>query len=338
MNEMEDNEDIEETEAVETVETAETAEAAQDLAGFEVPDGHRSGFVAIVGRPSVGKSTLLNALLRQKIAIVSPRPQTTRTRQLGIITEETYQIILMDTPGIIQQPRHKMDEMMVTAALDTLDDVDAIVWLVDAAEPPGAADRYLAELLAPYAAAKTVFLALNKIDLVPAPARDGAAATYASLLPAAELAPLSALRDDGVTSLLERIVAALPEGPRYYPVDQITDVFVRDIAAELVREQLMLQLEDEIPYGTAVRVNEFKERPDGSVYINAVIFVERENHKGVVIGAKGARLREIGAAARAEIEKLVEGKVFLELWVKVEPNWRRDERLLRQFGYDPRAQ
>lgn len=309
-----------------------------DDAGFDVPEGHRSGFVAIVGRPSVGKSTLLNALMRQKIAIVSPRPQTTRARQLGIITEETYQIVLMDTPGIIRQTRHRLDELMVAAALDTLDDADAILWLVDASEAPGAADRYLAETLGPRSEQKPVFLVLNKIDLVPEAARDEVTTAYAALLPAGRPIALSALKDDGVSGLLDQVVAALPEGPRYYPPDQITDVFVRDIAAELIREQLMLQLEDEIPYGTAVRVQEFKERPDGTNYINADIYVDRENHKGMIIGKKGAQLRSIGAAAREEIEKLVDGPVYLDLYVVVEPNWRRDERLLRQFGYDSRNQ
>jgi GTP-binding protein Era len=173
---------------------------------------------------------------------------------------------------------------------------------------------------------------------VPEAARDEVTTAYTALLPAGRPVALSALKDDGVSGLLDQVVAALPEGPRYYPPDQITDVFVRDIAAELIREQLMLQLEDEIPYGTAVRVQEFKERPDGTNYINADIYVDRENHKGMIIGKKGAQLRSIGAAAREEIEKLVDGPVYLDLYVVVEPNWRRDERLLRQFGYDSRNQ
>lgn len=308
-------------------------ESASQVSGFDTPPNHRSGFVALIGRPNVGKSTLMNGLMQQKLAIVTPRPQTTRSRQLGIFTEPHYQMIFIDTPGIVAQPRHKLDEYMHHTALQTLSDADVLLWLVDCSERPGEADRAIAGRLATFVAEKPVILALNKIDLLAAADVLTHTKAYQKLLPGAQWLHISALNQDGLPALMEMLVAALPEGPRYYPPDQITDVFLRDIAAEMIREQVMLQLQDEIPYGTAVEVLEFKERPNGTTYISANIYLERESHKGIVIGAGGKQLREIGAAARKEIEALVEGKVFLELWVKVEPKWRRDENLLRRFGY-----
>ena len=299
---------------------------------YETPEGHRSGFVALVGRPNVGKSTLMNAFMRQKIAAVSHRPQTTRTRQLGIITEPHYQIVFVDTPGIITQPRHELDEFMVQAALETLDDADVVLWLLDLTTRPGEDDRLIAERLAGVGADK-VIMGLNKVDATPAADVLRHTEAYTALLPGAAWLHLSATEGQGVAELLERLVAGLPEGPRYYPPEQITDVFERNIAAELIREQLMLQLRDEIPYGTAVQVRDFKERDNGTIYVSADIFVERDSHKSIVIGAGGAQLKQLGAAAREQIEQLMDAKVFLDLWVKVEPNWRRDPGLLRMFGY-----
>ena len=301
-------------------------------AGYETPEGHRSGFVALVGRPNVGKSTLMNAFMGQKIAAVSHRPQTTRTRQLGIITEPHYQIVFVDTPGIITQPRHELDEFMVQAALETLDDADVVLWLLDLTTRPGEDDRLIAERLAGVGPSK-VIMGLNKVDATPAADVLRHTETYTALLPGATWLHLSATEGTGVADLLQRLVAALPEGPRYYPPEQITDVFERNIAAELIREQLMLQLREEIPYGTAVQVRDFKERPNNTIYISADIFVERDSHKSIVIGAGGAQLKQLGAAAREQIEQLMDAKVFLDLWVKVEPNWRRDPGLLRMFGY-----
>ena len=309
----------------------EEQDNTQDESQYETPEGHRSGFVALVGRPNVGKSTLINAFMRQKIAAVTHRPQTTRTRQLGIITEPDYQMIFIDTPGIIRDPRHPLDEYMVQSALETLGDADVVLWLVDMTENPGAADRDIAALLAE--GDRRVILALNKIDAVgPAEALHRTEA-YVSLLRSAEWLHLSALKGLGVGELLDKLVTALPEGPRYYPADQITDIYERNIAAELIREQIMLQLRDEVPYGTAVKVRDFKERDNGSTYVSADIYVERDSHKSILIGKSGTQLKAIGAAAREQIEQLVGGKVFLELWVKVEKDWRRDPNLLRQFGY-----
>lgn len=311
----------------------EVPTSLDDVLGDETPEGHKSGFVTIVGRPNVGKSTLLNAFLQQKIAIVTPRPQTTRTRQLGIITEPGYQMIFVDTPGIIRQPRHKLDEFMLATAVGTLSDADVVVWLVDSSELPGPEDQTIAEKLAALGDGARVILALNKGDLLSPAEVLPRTEAYRALLPDAPWILLSAQEGDGRDELLQMIIDALPPGPRYYPADQITETYERDIAAELIREQIMLQLRDEVPYGAAVQVEEFKERPNGTTYVSANVYVERENHKRILIGTKGAQLRQIGEAARQEIEALVGGKVFLELWVKVEPKWRANERALKRFGY-----
>lgn len=300
---------------------------------YETVEGHRSGFVALVGRPNVGKSTLMNAFMQQKIAIVTPRPQTTRTRQLGIITEPHYQMIFVDTPGIIRQPRHKLDAFMVESAVETLTDADVVLWLVDAAEPPGPEDAAIAARLKELGVTANVILGMNKLDLLAAAEVLPRTEAFRALLPDAAWLLFSAATQAGLPELLEMLTARLPEGPRYYPPDQVTDAFMRDIAAEMIREQIMMQLRDEVPYGTAVQILEYKERPNDTTYISANIFVERDTHKRILIGAKGAQLREIGAAARAEIENMIGQQVYLELWVKVQPKWRRDENALRRFGY-----
>jgi len=298
----------------------------------DLPEGHRSGLVVVAGRPNVGKSTLMNAFLRQKLAIVSPRPQTTRIRQLGIITQPDYQMIFVDTPGLTK-PRHKLDDFMVGTAEESLRDADVVLWLVDAGEPPGAADRIIATTLQGLPEEIQVILGLNKADLLQPEEVIDRTEKYCALLPKAGWLLFSALNENGLDSLLQMLVAALPLGPRYYPADQTTDMFVRDIAAELIREQIFLQMRDELPYGTAVKVNEFKERENGLTYIRATVFVERESHKKIIIGGKGSQLRKIGAAARKQIEELIEGKAYLDLWVKVDPNWRRDEHALKRLGY-----
>lgn len=298
-----------------------------------LPEGHKSGFVTVVGRPNVGKSTLLNTLLAQKIAIVTPRPQTTRTRQLGILTMPGYQMIFMDTPGIIKSPRHRLDEYMLEEATETLTDADVILWVVDAGTLPNAGDQALAAELKPLAQNTPIILAINKSDLLMPEQVIPTCDAYHNLLPDASWILISALHGRGSDELLQMLVDALPEGPRYYPADQVTNAYLRDIAAEMIREQVLLQVRDEIPYGVAVQILEFKERENDVVYISANIFVERDSHKKIIIGAKGAQLRQIGASARREIEKLTQGKVFLELWVKAEPKWRRSEQALRRFGY-----
>lgn len=304
---------------------------------YDVPEGHKSGFVAIVGRPNAGKSTLLNGLMRQKIAIVTPRPQTTRINQLGIVTQPEYQMIFVDTPGLIQQPRHKLDEFMLDAAVNTLTDADVVLWLVDVSEQPYDDSRAIGAQLATLPEEVTVILGMNKIDLLEPEQVMPHTEAYRALLPDADWIAFSSLEGDGVDELLGMLVAALPEGPRYYPPDQITETFTRDIVAELVREQIFLQLREEVPYGIAVKVEEFKERPNDVTYINATVFVERDSHKQIVIGRKGAQLRQIGAAARQEIEAFLGNKVYLDLWVKVESQWRRNEQALRRFGYSSQS-
>lgn len=298
----------------------------------QLPQGHKSGFVAVAGRPNVGKSTLMNTLLKQKIAIVSPRPQTTRTRQLGILTTESYQIIFVDTPGLIA-PRHELDEYMVHVAEECLRDADIILWLVDVGDPPGAGDRAIASTLQKLPQNSSVIIGMNKSDLLQPEDVIGRSEAYQTLLPNAEWLLFSALQGDGLDALIQMLVQALPEGPRFYPIDQTTDIYIRDIAAELIREQVFIQMREELPYGTAVQVNEYKEREGGIVYISATIYTERENHKKMIIGSKGAQLRQIGAAARREIEEMIQGKVYLKLWVKVVPNWRHDEQALKRLGY-----
>lgn len=298
----------------------------------ELIEGHKSGYVAVVGRPNVGKSTLINAFMDQKVAIVTPKPQTTRIRQLAIITEPAYQIVFMDTPGMMK-PRHKLDEFMMDSALSSLADAEAILWLVDVSTMPGAGDRAIAETLSQLETAVPILIAMNKSDLLTPDQVLPHSEAYRALLPTSLWLLFSAIKGSGRDELLAMIVAALPEGPRYYPADQITDLYVRDIAAELIREQILLQLRDEIPYGTAVKVEEYKERENGVLYVGATIFIERSSHKQIIIGKRGAQLRKIGALARKEIEGMAGQKVYLDLWIKVAPKWRHDALAVRRMGY-----
>jgi GTP-binding protein Era len=305
-----------------------------EQASFEqVPEGHKSGFVAVVGIPNAGKSTLINAFMQQKIAIVTPRPQTTRTRQLGILTTPDYQIIFIDTPGIMKEPRHKLDSFMLNTALNTLQDSDVILWVMDGSTMPGPADQLIAERLTNLQDKKPIVLAINKNDLVPPDRVMPVTETYQALVPEAVWLFISAANGLGTEALLQMIVDALPEGPRFYPPDQITDAYLRDIAAEMIREQLLIKLREEIPHGVAVQVEEFKERENGVTYISANIFVERENHKKIVIGKRGSMLKSIGRDARREVEQMTGAPIYLDLWVKTAPGWREEESSLRRFGY-----
>jgi GTPase len=305
------------------------------------PPGFKSGFVAIVGKTSAGKSTLLNAFLGQKISIVTHKPQTTRDRILGILTQPMAQVIFIDTPGM-HQPEHKLGEYMVDAIHSAIADADVIVFLCDLGGMPNADDRRIAQALNT-SRARPVILALNKMDhMIPPLELKGRVEAYWSLAPtpdgAERPAPwdwimLSATRGDNRGKLLEKIIAALPEGPLYYPAEQVTDKQERDIAAELIREQVLLHVKQEIPHGVAVVIEQYNERASGSVHIGATIYVEKDSHKAIVIGSGGVMLKQIGAAARHEIQRLIDTKVFLELWVKVRKNWRSDEREVRRLGY-----
>ena len=296
----------------------------------DLPPDHRSGYVAVIGKPNVGKSTLMNALLGQKVAIVSPKPQTTRQQLLGILTRPDAQLIFVDTPGI-HLPHHALGEYMVETAKQAIPDADLVCFLVDLAEEPDGADRAIAKLVAEVSAPK--LLLMNKADLVPAKQLEARAAAYRALGKFADDLVISALQGAGLDALLRLMIQHLPLGPRYFPEDQVTDQYMRAIAAEMIREQVLNHLEQEVPHAVAVVVEEYKERPDGSTYIAANIFVEKDSQKGIIIGARGSMLRRIGQAARAEIEEMTGSKVFLELWVKVLKNWRKEPRLLQRLGY-----
>lgn len=288
----------------------------------------------MVGRPNVGKSTLTNSLIGEKIAIMSDRPQTTRNKIMCILNTDNAQIMFLDTPGI-HKPHHKLGEYMVRTAESTLQEVDVILFVVDAAEKRGPGEDYILELLRKV---KTpVILVVNKIDKLQDKSRlFKIMDEYSRLYQFAAIVPVSALNDGEFPGLVSEITRLLPEGPAYFPDDVLTDQPERVIAAEMIREKVLRLTRDEIPHSVAVEVEEFKERADESVYIRATIFVERDSQKGIVIGAKGSLLKKIGQQARADIENLLYCKVFLDLWVKVKPDWRNQDKALKQFGYNIR--
>jgi GTPase len=292
----------------------------------------KSGFVSLVGRPNVGKSTLLNELMGQKIAAVSPRPQTTRRKQLGILSMDAGQIIFMDTPGI-HQPHHKLGEYMNEVATATLKDADVLLWMVDASQPPNEEDKLVAGRLLVSTPLPPVLLLLNKADLVKSEARPARQEEYHTLFPAAIPMWVSASTRESRQQVLNALLARLPEGVPFYDPDQITDLYERDIAADLIREAALIHLRDEIPHSIAVRVDDFLEQTEGNAHINATILVERESHKGIVIGKGGEMIKKIGTAARQEIEKMSGRKVYLELRVKEKKNWRNDPDALHLLGY-----
>ena len=292
----------------------------------------RSGFIAILGKPNVGKSTLVNALLGQKIAAVSPRPQTTRRRQLGILTLPEAQLVFVDTPGI-HVPRHKLGQFFNQEAEEALDGVDVVLFLVDASTEPDDEDKQAASLLWSLHRRPKLILGLNKIDKIPAQAVEAVRAMYQVLVPEAPALAFSAASRQGLKELLEALTARLPVRPAEFPEEQITDLYEREIAVELIREAALIFLQQEVPHALAVRLDEFSERENGNAYIAATLLVERDSQKGIVIGEGGAMLRKIGSAARKEIEAMSGRKVFLELRVKVDKDWRDDENALRRLGY-----
>src|SRR5450432_911664 len=291
-----------------------------------------SGYVAVIGRPNVGKSTLMNRILGETIAIVSPKPQTTRLRQLGILTQDDLQAIFVDTPGI-HEPRHKLGEFMVGVAVDALRDADMILFVVDLSQLPHEEDRRVAALLQEARTGAPVLLALNKLDLLAPDKIVPHVDAYRALVPDADWVTLSATQDRGVDDVLGRVIAGLPAGPQFFPEDQLSDTQMRDIAAEIIREKVLLNTDQEVPHAVAVEVQEYKERTETLTYIGANIFVERDSQKGILIGKGGTMLKRISTEARADLEKLVGTQVYLELWVKVLKDWRRDEAKLRRFGY-----
>jgi GTPase len=287
----------------------------------------KSGFISIIGRPNVGKSTLLNALLGEKIAIISDKPQTTRNRILGIVNKPGAQIVFMDTPGI-HKPMHKMNEFMVQTALRTYNEVDIILMLAEATTPPGSGDQFIIQTLSKV---KTpVFLLINKIDLINKEALLPLIQQCSKLYHFVEIIPISALKND-LNGLFDAILKRIPQGPQYFPDDQLTDQPERFIVAEIIREKVFELTKEEIPYSSAVIIEEMKEDPE-ITRIHAVIIVERDSQKGILIGKGGSMLKQIGTLARQDAEKLLGTKIFLKLYVKVKKGWREDTRMLKNIG------
>ncbi len=326
----------------------------------QLPEDHRSGFIAVVGRPNVGKSTLFNRILEQKIAITSPKPQTTRDQLMGIYTTDNVQMIFLDTPGI-HKAVHKLGHYMMQVVEKTIRDADIVLWLVDANVPPKPEDRHIANLLAEIHQRNRIdqiVIGMNKIDQLArshlqrqdgfaseAAASDAKVAArqaeYLSLLgwfsttaeENAQIALFSALTGEGVNELVAQLRGLLPRGPRYYPEEQVTDLQVRFLVEELIREKALGLLQKEVPHSMAVTIDEFSQRNKNMTYISAVLYVERDSQKKIVLGRKGEMIKKIGQAARPEIEDLIETKVYLDLWVKVWEKWRKKSGLLRQLGY-----
>ena len=292
---------------------------------------HKSGFVAVIGRPNVGKSTLINSLIGQKIAIMSDKPQTTRNRILCVLTQPDAQMVFLDTPGV-HKPLHKLGEYMAHTVENTLKEIDVILFVVDVTEKMGAGERFILERLA--ATRRPVVLVVNKLDLIDRemvlPIIDG----YRKQYEFAGVVPISAKEKDNLEALLGEVKKYLPDGPAYYPEDMVTDQPERLIVAELVREKLLELTRDEVPHSVAVDVDEMKTRPKGDIYIRATIYVERDSQKGIIIGGHGVTLKEAGRRARHDIETLLGAKVYLDLWVKVQRDWRNRPSILKNLGFD----
>lgn len=296
----------------------------------------KTGFVTIIGRPNVGKSTLMNKLIGQKVAITSNKPQTTRNKIKTVYTDENGQIIFVDTPGI-HKAKNKLGNYMVNVAERTLTEVDVILWLVEPTTYVGAGEQHIVSQLKQ---TKTpVILVINKIDTVKKEEVLTFISAYKDLLDFAEIVPVSAKTGNNTDELIRAVYKYLPYGPMYYDEDTLTDQPMRQIVAELIREKALHALDEEIPHGIAVTIERMKERPDGSVMdIDATIICERDSHKGIIIGKQGAMLKKIGTNARYEIEKMMEQKVNLKLWVKVKKEWRDNDLLIKNFGYDAKKE
>jgi GTP-binding protein Era len=291
-----------------------------------------SGFVAVVGKPNVGKSTLINALMGQPITAVSPRPQTTRRQQLGILTDEDTQIIFTDTPGV-HHPKHKLGDYMNEEAVLALEDSDVVLFIVDGSEEPEEEDELLAGIIKDALKHTPVILALNKTEMLQGEALELAQEVYARLAPQADVIAISALAGLNLDILLEKLKSNLPEHPPFYSPEQITDLYEREIAADLIRAAALIILRDEVPHAIAVRIDEYTERGDTGAYIEATLFVERESQKGIVVGKGGVMIKKISTMARKSIEEMSGRKVYLRLRVKVRKNWRNDENALGLFGF-----
>ncbi len=298
-------------------------------------DNKKSGYVAIIGRPNVGKSTLMNRIIGQKIAIISDRAQTTRNRIRTVYTDERGQMVFLDTPGI-NSPKNRLGEYMLDVALDSAGDADVILWLVEPSNFIGKGEEYIMEQLGKMDV--PVILVMNKIDEVPKEEVYGYIDHYKARMEFAQEVPISAEKGTNVQALKEEIFKALPEGPYFYDEEELTDQSLRQIAAEMVREKALRLLKDEVPHGIAVVIDKYHERKNRTgepiADIDAVIICERDSHKGIVIGKGGSMLKKIGSAARRDIEEMTEMKVNLKLWVKVRKEWRDNEKELKNFGYE----
>lgn len=291
----------------------------------------KSGFACIIGRPNVGKSTLLNQFMGRKVAIVSDKPQTTRNRILGILTTEDAQAVFIDTPGI-HKPRHKLGAYMTRLAQETLEEVDLVIYVVDASVPPGTGEEYILEQL--QEVSTPVLLVLNKIDLIKKQELLPLIDWFSKRYDFQNIVPVSALTAENLDKLRELIAANLKEGPFFYPAEMVTDQPEKFVAAEIIREKVLHLTREEVPHAVAVVIEEMKERENGLFYINAVVYVERDSQKGIIIGRGGRMLKEIGQLARQELQAILGNKVYLDLWVKVKKDWRDDEAVLRSFGYE----
>ncbi len=296
------------------------------------PEDHLSGVVAVVGRPNVGKSTLINQILGQKIAAVTPKPQTTRRNQLGILTEAKSQLLFVDTPGL-HEPAHKLGEYMVRDAQRALRDADVVLLLFDITQAPTEEDTRIAQQVAQLKGNTPVLLALNKADMLRPEQHAKVVSAYTNLIAHDAAHLISALKGAGVQALLADLTARMPRGPRYYPADQVSEVPMRTIAAEIIREKVMLNTEAEIPHSVAVEIEGYEERSDNMTYISAIIYVERDSQKGIVVGKGGALIKKIGSEARRELEPLAGTPIFLDLRVKVLANWRSDDKLMGRLGF-----
>ena len=291
----------------------------------------KSGFAVIIGRPNVGKSTLMNHLIGQKIAITSNRPQTTRNRIETVLTEERGQIVFVDTPGFLRKAGNRLGEYMMDVSLGTLSDADVILWLIEPSSYVGEGDREIAQALSKVST--PVLLLINKIDTVKKEQLLGIIDSWKEIFHFEEIIPISGLKETGLSELLTCIFRYLPEGPLLYDEDTLTDQPMRQIAAEVIREKALHLLNEEVPHGIAVTIEKYHERDDGLTEIEASVICEKESHKGIIIGKGGSMLKKIGSSARYELEKMTEGRIYLRLFVKVRKDWRDNELMLRNYGY-----
>lgn len=294
----------------------------------------KSGYVSVIGRPNVGKSTLLNAIIGEKISAISSKPQTTRQNITFIHTDEDAQIIFLDTPGI-QKPKNKLGEFMLTESKEGIEDSDIITYIVDTSKKIGRAERSIIDILKEYKGKLPIILLINKVDTIRKDELLEIISMYAEEEIFDDIIPISAMKNDGVDIYLEILKKFLKPGPMYYPEDMITDKNERFIVAEIIREKGLMYLNEEVPHGLAISIEKFKKRSDKNMYdIDANIYVERDTHKGILIGKNGSMLKRIGTEAREEAERLLDAKVNLQIWVKVEKNWRDRDNLVKKFGYD----